>query len=166
MAIASGITLTNMYSSIVDVPAWSAGLPHSIATAREYFRVSNPGDFFRVFSPLNQALGLIALLAFWKRGGKIRLLLASAFLLYVIGEGMTFMYFYPRNEILFTSDITRIETLRQTLNEWSSMNWLRTAVVACGVACSAMALHYTYVTQAASSIYRSKNKPEKNIVMA
>ena len=161
MAIASGLTLANVYNSIVDVPAWSNQVPGSIDTARQYFKVSNPGDFFRVFSPLNQALGLVALLLFWKRSSKVRWLLVSALVLYVIGEGLTFMYFYPRNDIMFFSNTANVETLRNTLNEWRSMNWVRSMVIAAGVICSATALHFTYFPQAtrisgATSVRREK----------
>src|SRR5688572_10643550 len=104
MAIAAGLVLTNIYTSIVDVPAWGRSIPASIDTARQYYSASNPGDFFRIFSPINQLLGLLSIILFWKQGNQIRKFLIAAFALYVIGEGMTFMYFYPRNEILFASN--------------------------------------------------------------
>ena len=144
MAIAAGLTLTNIYTSLVDVPAWGNQIPRSLATAREYFKVSNPGDFFRIFSPLNQALGLASIICFWNRSKKVRWFLVSAFLLYVIGEGMTFQYFYPRNEIMFQSDITNVAQLKSTWLEWRGMNWLRTIIVALGFTCSSIALHHSY----------------------
>lgn len=49
MGIAAGLVLTNMYTSIVDVPAWGHEIPASLDTARQYYQVSNPGDFFRFF---------------------------------------------------------------------------------------------------------------------
>jgi hypothetical protein len=145
MAIATGLVLTNMYTSIVDVPAWGRSIPTSIDTARQYYSASNPGDFFRIFSPINQLLGLICIIVFWKNGKQIRKFLIAAFLLYVIGEGMTFMYFYPRNEILFASKAD-VQQLQTTLNEWRQMNWVRTLVIAAGFICSASALHYSYLT--------------------
>jgi hypothetical protein len=144
MAIAAGLTLTNIYTSLVDVPSWGSNIPVSIATAREYFKVSDPGNFFRIFSPLNQALGLACVILFWKRTGQVRWLLLTAFLLYVIAEGMTFEYFYPRNDIMFkssTSDVTRLKTI---WIEWRNMNWLRTAIIATGFLCSATSLHFIY----------------------
>jgi hypothetical protein len=144
MAIASGLLLTNIYTSLVDVPAWSHNIPASIDTARQYYSHSNPGTFFRIFSPLNQGLGLLCLLLFWKRTRQVRLLLSAAFLLYVVGEGMTFMYFYPRNAILFGAQHTNVDTLQTTITQWRSMNWMRSLVIAAGVVCSALALHNTY----------------------
>jgi hypothetical protein len=144
MAIASGLLLTNIYTSLVDVPAWSHDIPASIDIARQYYSHSNPGTFFRIFSPLNQSLSLLSLLLFWKRSKHVRLLLGAAFLLYVVGESMTFMYFYPRNAILFGAQHTDVDTLQTTITQWRSMNWVRSLVIAAGVVCSALALHNTY----------------------
>jgi hypothetical protein len=148
MAIASGLTLTNIYTSIVDVPAWSHNVPTSIDVARQYFSVSNPGHFFRIFSPINQVLGLLSLFLFWKRSREIRFLLLGAFACYFIAEGLTFQYFYPRNAILFGAQPADPATLKSVLTDWSSMNWLRTAIVAAGVICSALALNKTYLAPA------------------
>ena len=144
LGIASGLLLTNMYTSIVDVPAWGHNIPESINTARQYFSVSNPGNFFRIFSPLNQLLGLLALILFWKQGKQVRLLLAVALVMYLIGEGMTFKYFYPRNEILFTSNVFDEQVLRETWEQWRSMNWVRSTVILIGIICSFSAVHVVY----------------------
>ena len=145
MAMAAGLALTNTYNSIVDVPAWGHGIPASLETARTYYRSSNPGDFFRIFSPINQVLGLLCLVLFWKAGKQVRGYLLAAFVLYVIGEGLTFLYFYPRNDIMFTSSISDTESLRTAWEQWRNMNWVRTLVIATGFVCSATALHYSYV---------------------
>jgi hypothetical protein len=144
MAIAAGLTLTNIYTSLVDVPSWGSNIPGSIATAREYFKVSDPGNFFRIFSPLNQGLGLACVILFWKRNRQVRWLLVTAFLLYMTAEGMTFEYFYPRNDIMFKSMTSDVAQLKTIWLEWRSMNWLRTAIVAAGFICSATALHFSY----------------------
>jgi Domain of unknown function (DUF1772) len=144
MGVAAGLTLTNMYTSIVDVPAWGSAIPDSLQTARQYYHYSNPGNFFRIFSPINQFLGLLSLILFWNRGKQVRWFLISAFVLYVIGEGMTFKYFYPRNEIMFLSDITDVDKLKITWEQWRNMNWVRTLVIVTGFVCSSMALHYSY----------------------
>lgn len=74
----------------------------------------------------------------------MRLLLSAAFLLYVVGEGMTFLYFYPRNAILFGAQHTDIDTLQTTITQWRNMNWVHSLVIATGVLCSGLALHTTY----------------------
>jgi hypothetical protein len=144
MGIAAGLVLANIYTSLVDVPAWGSNIPASLETTRQYYKVSNPGNFFRIFSPLNQGLGLLCVLLFWKQGKAVRRLVVAAFLLYIIGEAMTFEYFYPRNDIMFKSDLADVEHLKNTLQEWRSMNWVRSLVIATGVVCSALALHRSY----------------------
>ena len=123
MAMASGLMLANVYTSLVDARSWGSHFPDSILIARQYYHTVTPGTFFRIFSPLNQALGLLCLLLFWKPGGKIRWLLGVAFLFYFTAEGLTFKYFYPRNDILFTSDVTDTEKIRAAWQQWSGMNW-------------------------------------------
>src|SRR3954453_196473 len=101
ICIASGLLLSNIYTSLVDARSWGSNIPDSIAIARQYFKASNPGNFFRIFSPLNQLLGILVLVLFWKSSLSIRLYLGMALVLYLVAEGMTFGYFYPRNDILF-----------------------------------------------------------------
>lgn len=145
IAVASGLLLVNMYTSIVDARSWGSNIPESIGVAREYFRVVNPGNFFRIFSPLNQLLGLVALVICWRSSGQVRLLLGIALVMYLVAEGMTFMYFYPRNDIMFkTAALTDTALLKKTWSQWNSMNWVRTAVLVIGLCCSATALDKYY----------------------
>ena len=145
ISIASGILFVNLYTSLIDAKSWGTDIPSSIAAAREYFKAVNPGDYFRIFSPLNQVVSLIALIVFWKSSPSIRLCLGIAFVLYVLGDVLTFAYFYPRNDIMFKSNVTDVELLKTTWLEWRNMNWVRTMVIASGLICSCLALHYSYV---------------------
>ncbi len=145
ISVASGLLFVNLYSSLVDAPSWGSDLPNSIATAREYFKTTNPGNFFRVFSPLNQLLGLTVLILFWKSSTTIRKYLAAAFFCYVVGDMFTFAFFYPRNDIMFkTAQLTELELLSRTWSEWSTMNWLRSLVVLTGLIFSFVSLHKIY----------------------
>ena len=166
IGVASGVLMTNLYTSIVDVPAWGHNIPESINTARQYFSASNPGNFFRIFSPLNQLLGLLAFLLSWKQGKQVRLLLGAALAMYFIGEGMTFKYFYPRNEILFMSNIADEQVLRETWEQWRSMNWVRSAVVLIGIICSFSAVHVIYSGRKTGSktLYNPSQK-QANLVL-
>src|SRR5438067_811680 len=113
LVVSSGLLLTNIYNSLVDARSWGSDIPQSIITAREYFRTVNPGNFFRVFAPINQVLGLLTLILFWRRSPRVRLYFGLAFLLFVIADALTFAYFYPRNEILFLkTPMADAETLR------------------------------------------------------
>jgi uncharacterized membrane protein len=151
LIIASGLLFTNIYNSIVDAANWGSNIPESIEAARQYFRASNPGNFFRIFSPVSQLLALICVVIFWKRGGSVRYLLIGALLFCVSAESMTFMYFYPRNDIMFTSGTTDVATLRTAWQEWNVMNWIRSILVGAGVVCSSLALHRLYQGAAAIS---------------
>lgn len=145
ISVASGLMFVNLYNSMVDAPSWGSDLPNSIATARAYFETTNPGDFFRLFSPLNQLLGLAALVLFWKASPAIRKYLAAALFFYVLGDGFTFAYFYPRNDIMFnTAQLTELDLLGKAWSEWSMMNWLRSLVVMTGLLFSFLSLHKIY----------------------
>jgi hypothetical protein len=145
ICVASGVLFVNVYTSLVDSRAWGSDIPNSIAAAREYFKAVTPANFFRVFSPLNQVLAAIALIAFWKVSPSVRLYCGIALAMYVLGDAMTFAYFYPRNDIMFkTASLHDSALLTKTWSEWVAMNWVRTAVVAIGVVFSFLALHKSY----------------------
>ena len=145
VSIASGLLLANVYTSLIDASSWGSNIPNSIAVAREYYKTVTPGNFFRIFSPVNQALGLLVLVLFWKSSSTIRLYLGAALLMYLLAEGLTFGYFYPRNDIMFrTAQLTDIDLLKKTWSEWNSMNWVRTLVLLLGIICSCLSLHKIY----------------------
>ena len=146
ISIACGLLFVNLYTSLVDVKSWGGDIPHSIAITRAYFKTVNPGNFFRLFSPVNQVLGLVVLVLFWKTSPSIRLCLGAALVLYILADVFTFAYFYPRNDIMFkTAQLTDVDLLKRTVSEWSSMNWLRSSVILAGLFFSFMALHKIYL---------------------
>jgi len=147
IALASGLLFTNIYNSMVDTRSWGADIPQSIETARKYFKTVNPGAFFRIFSPINQVLGLLVLILFWKASATVRIYLGVALVFYVLGDVFTFAYFYPRNDILFKAQITDIDAIRKAWTGWNSMNWLRSFIVFAGLIFSFMALHKIYTTK-------------------
>lgn len=144
IAFASGLLFTNVYNSLIDAKSWGADIPRSIETAREYFKHVNPGNFFRLFSPVNQVLGLLALVLFWKSFPGARIYLGMALGLYVLCDVFTFAYFYPRNNIMFTSPMTDMEAVKKAWQGWNSMNWLRSFILFAGLICSFLALHKIY----------------------
>jgi hypothetical protein len=145
IVIASGLLISNIYNSLIDSKSWGANIPQSIDIARQYFKNVNPGNFFRVFSPINQLLGLLVLILFWKSSPAIRLNLGIAFALYVIGDVFTFTYFYPRNDIMFrTAQLTEVDTLTKAWSGWNSMNWLRSFILFAGLVFSFLSLHKIY----------------------
>jgi hypothetical protein len=148
ISIASGLLFVNLYTSLVDAKSWGGDIPNSIATAREYYKSVNPGDFFRIFSPINQVAGLVVLILFWKASASIRLYLGAAFILYVLGDVFTFAFFYPRNDVMFTTaQLTDVALLKKTWTEWDTMNWLRSLIILAGLCFSFLSLHKLYSRQ-------------------
>ena len=129
-ATAAGLLFVNVYNSVIDAANWSSALPSSVVAAREYFSVANPGHFFRMVSPFNQVLALVAVLLCWKHG-RVKYVALASLALAVSADIFTFGYFYPRNEILFTGPLTNnVDTLRLAAEQWASMNWFRSVMCA------------------------------------
>jgi len=146
IALASGLLIVNIYTSLIDARSWGSKIPQSISTAREYFKTVNPGDFFRKISPVNQLLALVLLILFWKAVPNTRLYLGAALIFYVLGDVMTFTYFYPRNEILFNSgSLDDVALLKKTWQEWTGMNWIRSLIILAGLICSCVGVHKIYL---------------------
>jgi len=142
ISLASGLLFTNLYTSLIDARSWESDIPNSIATAREYFKTVDPGNFFRLFSPINQALGIIVLILFWKASPSIRLGLGIALVCYLSAEALTFAYFFPRNDFMFRdASLTDVDQLKKTWSEWNRMNWVRTSILLVGVVFSSLSLH-------------------------
>jgi hypothetical protein len=142
--VASGILATNVYSSVIDAKSWGSNIPESIQTARDYFKSGNPGKFFRVTSPLNQLLAVLALVLFWKSAPSARMFLGIALGCYVVTDVFTFAYFYPRNEIMFISG-TDPAAMSKAWSEWSTMNWVRSLIAFAGVCASFVSLDKIYM---------------------
>ncbi|HWA81793.1 MAG TPA: anthrone oxygenase family protein [Fimbriimonadaceae bacterium] len=135
ISFAAGLLFVNVYNSVVDAASWGSNFPSSIEAMRSYFKDSNPSDFFRIASPLNQAIALAALILCWKASPRIRLLCGIALLLAIGGDMLTFGYFYPRNAILMHGSVTdQLDTIRQAQAQWAAMNWVRSAGVALNLA--------------------------------
>jgi len=155
LIIASGVLMTNIYNSLIDAKSWGSDIPNSIQAARQYFKSVDPGDFYRVFSPINQVLALICVILCWKAGKNIRLVLIGAFLLYFAADMFTFAYFYPRNDIMFRQPMD-LEKIRIAWQGWTTMNWLRTLMVAVGVFCTGYSLDAVYSKKMVARLALSK----------
>ena len=129
-ATTAGLLFVNVYNSVVDAANWNAALPDSIIAAREYFKVASPGTFFRIVSPAGQILALVTVIACWNYG-RLRYIALGTLLLAVFADALTFGYFYPRLDIMFTAPLeSNGEGIRHAVEQWSSMNWFRSAMCA------------------------------------
>ena len=125
----AGLLFVNIYNSIIDATSWGSNFPTSIQTARDYFKIINPGNFFRIFSLINQILSLLALIVCWKVSKKVRIYCALALIFTIASDAFTFAYFYPRNEIMFYSSLdTNLDEIKTAWSQWSCMNWLRSGI--------------------------------------
>jgi len=141
LVFAAGLLFVNVYNSVVDAANWGSTLPNSIEAARAYFKNADPGTFYRVASPLNQLICLVALVLCWKVSPRLRLLCGIALALAVANDMFTFAYFFPRNAVLFEQPIAgNMDAIRSAASEWITMNWVRSASVAVNVVVAAMAL--------------------------
>lgn len=145
VSFASGILFVNIYNSLVNAVAVESNIPASIIATREYFKTVNPGDFFKIFSLFTQVLALLSLIIFWRRSSRVRLFLGMAFLCYFLADVFTFIYFHPRNDIMFVSEkMPDTETLKRLAAEWSSMNWVRSLIVFLGIVFSFLGIDKIY----------------------
>lgn len=148
VALASGVLFTNIYNSMVNAVATDSDIPNSIMAARDYFKVVNPGDFFKIFSPATQIFTLLSLILFWKTAKSLRVFLGIALLCYISGDIFAFTYFHPRNDIMYLSQpIPDTETLKTISSEWMAMNWVRSFVLFVGVIFSFLAVDKAYSLQ-------------------
>lgn len=134
ITFAAGLLFTNVYNSVIDAHNWGSNLPASIQTTRDYFSSRNPGDFYRVASPINQVISALALAFCWKAGGRVRAWCAAALVISVLSDMFTFAYFFPRNAIMFEAPLrASVDAIRQAHSEWAAMNWVRSAGVGLNV---------------------------------
>jgi uncharacterized membrane protein len=138
---ASGLVMVTIYNLVVDAKSWGADIPVSIQTARDYYRHVDPTNFFAIIAPINMVLIVLSIILFWKEPGSIRNYFIISFLLYAVIAVLTFLYFVPRDKILFTEPIEgHVEHITTALTQWKSMNWLRTVLGLAGVLFSVKAV--------------------------
>jgi hypothetical protein len=143
---ASGLLMVSIYNSIIDAKSWGADIPASIQAARDYYKHIDPRNFYTIIAPVNQLLILLAIIVFWKDSVSLRFYLGISFLLYATIGILTFVYFLPRDLIIFTSPIQgNIEEIGTASTQWSQMNWLRSLLGLVGILFSFKGLDSYYI---------------------
>src|ERR1700681_2497098 len=143
---ASGLVMITIYNLLVDANSWGSDIPASILTARDYYRQVDPRGFFQIIAPINQFLILLTVILFWKDSVSLRVYFSIAFLLYAIIAALTFIYFVPRDMIIFTSPTENAVQIKTALSQWKHMNWLRSFLGLAGVLCTCKGLDTYYKT--------------------
>lgn len=141
---ASGLVMITIYNLVVDAASWGSDIPSSIQTVRDYYRHVDPRNFFQIVAPVNQALILLTVILFWKDSVSLRIYFSAAFFLYAIIAVLTFLYFVPRDEIIFNSPIENTGRIQTALSQWKQMNWIRTFLGLVGVLCTFRGLDIFY----------------------
>ena len=101
-----------------------------------------------MIAPANLVAALLVFILFWKISVTARIYSGIALALYVFVDVFTFTYFYSRNKILFeTTPLPGMDTLKNALTEWRTMNWLRSFIIFAGLVFSFLALHEIYTAK-------------------
>ena len=129
-----------VYESVVMAPNYAANVPESLEHAKQFMRVTNPGNYFRVVAPLTQIAFLITLVLNWRGASERRWWLFSAFALVIAVDVITFTFHYPRNAILFTDPMNTPPTvLAAAATEWIYGNFVRVCLLFFAMACGVKA---------------------------
>lgn len=148
IVLTGGVLFTNIYNSLVDVASWGADIPNSIKTVRAYYKSVSPGDYYRSITPVVQLICVLTTILFWKSSKPIRYCVLAALTIILIGDVLTFTYFYPRNEFIFQhGDINNITAMKQTITEWQNMNWFRSILITGSIVLYCIAMHKNYSLQ-------------------
>jgi uncharacterized membrane protein len=130
-----------IFSVIVEYPNWFADVPASLEVTRNFYKVFHPGYFFQTFGPLTLLSGLAFIVAGWQIKETRNLVLASVVAMIAI-ELLTFIYIYPRLDILFgpASAAHAVDVLRRASEEFTTADRIRTFMALIASALSIAAL--------------------------
>jgi hypothetical protein len=116
-----------IFATMVEYPNWFANVPSSLAATRNFYQVLHPGHFFQTFAPLFLLVTIAFLVVGW-RSTTVRNVVLISFVLMLAAELLTFLYIYPRLNILFAPETAghTVDVLRQTANEFTLADRIRT----------------------------------------
>src|SRR5215217_6962762 len=89
-----------IFCVLVEYPNWFADVPSSLEASRNFYKAFHPGYFFQTVAPLGFVTGVGFVIAGWKMAQARNFVLMSLAVL-VAAELLTFIYIYPRLNILF-----------------------------------------------------------------
>jgi len=126
-AVAGGM----LYQLIVEVPNWSANIPGSLVTYREFFQVTHAGFYFQVMVPLTILCLVGATILLWNRPKSANLWMLAVLGGVIFTEAFTLIYFLPRIMVLFLNplDVAAPDQLSAASAQWQTANYLRMVIV-------------------------------------
>ena len=110
----------NLFDMLVNEPNLVRWFPESLPLIRAYWKYKNPGDFFRVVTPVYVVSTLISLAILWSAAHQLYLLLA-ALGSYLVTQAITVIYFFPKNAIIRTGFV---EGVRKIIADFGSRRFL------------------------------------------
>jgi hypothetical protein len=118
-----------IFSVLVEYPNWFANIPSSLEATRNFYKVFHPGYFFQIFGPLTVLSGIAFVIAGWRIAEASRLVAASV-VIFVAIELLTFLYIYPRLNILFVSELgtQSVDALRLAARQFTIADNVRTGL--------------------------------------
>lgn len=118
-----------IFAVMVEYPNWFASIPSSVEATRNFYRVLHPGYFFQIFGPLMLLSGIAFVVVGWRETATRNLVLASIAIFIAI-ELLTFLYIYPRLDVLFGPDSPQqsLVALRQAASDFTIADRIRTAM--------------------------------------
>lgn len=132
-----------LFDMLVVAVNWKSGDIADIQHWHDYFRITNPGDFFYVkFGVL--LFAIVSLLAYWKSSKAVRLLLTLGLIVIFADMAFTMLFFLPINIYMDGSNLDPVLT-QQKANSWFTTNYLRILLDFVGLYFAARALHKSYV---------------------
>jgi hypothetical protein len=118
------------YQHIVEYRNWHSNIPDSLNAYRQFFKVSEFGDFFKIFMPTAGLCLIIAMIINWNSWMIISL--AGMFLT----AGFTNWYFVPIHKKLFEDEMGDTAELKRNADRWRKGNYTRMIIM--GITTAAM----------------------------
>jgi len=139
MVFQSALLGAGVFDAVVHTPNWRQA--ESLLAYRTLFRSRHPGHFFQVTAPATMILLITALI--------LSLLSAGSWVYAVVGLAsvvatavFTFIYFIPRNRMLFFAPMEEQpgKRSREIVRQWERANVVRLLIQVPGIAASLLAL--------------------------
>jgi hypothetical protein len=132
-----------LFDMLVVAVNWKSGNIADIQHWHDFFRITNPGDFFVVkYGVL--LFAIVSLIAYWKTSKAIRSLLIVGLIVTFADMAFTMLHFVPINIYMDGSNLDPVLT-QQKANSWFTLNYLRILLDFVGLYVAARALHKSYV---------------------
>jgi hypothetical protein len=132
-----------LFDMLVIAVNWKSGNIEDIQHWHNFFRITNPGDYFSVkYGVL--LFAVVSLIAYRNTSKTIRFLLTIGLVVIFADMAFTMLHFVPINIYMSTSNLDPVLT-QQKANSWFTLNYLRIMLDFVGLYVAARALHKSYV---------------------